>query len=110
MTVCPSDNSTLWIPCSKNYPAIDGVLFLDDAAASFYLQCTATEDERKDDWTTGKKLVVASELIGLWRDKFGDAPLRVYSLVPHARFRRQKVTLTPPQELRVCVYVCALVD
>jgi hypothetical protein len=86
------------------------VLFLDDAAASFYLQCMAREDERKDDWPTGKKMEVALEVIGLWRDKFWGAPLRVYYLVPRARFRRQKVTLTHPQELRVCAYVCALID
>jgi hypothetical protein len=53
---------------------------------------------------------VTRGLAELWRGEFGDAPLRVLYLVPHMLWHEQNVTLTPPQGISVCVYVCRLVD
>jgi hypothetical protein len=66
---------------------------------------------RKDNWAVGANMKkVTRGLAELWRGEFGDAPLRVLYLVPHARWRDQKVTVTHPQGISVCVYVCRLVD
>jgi hypothetical protein len=109
--VSPSHSATLWIPQHFNFPAIDGVLFQEDAASSFYLQCTATEGYRKDDWTNGTKVMkVAHKLAEIWRGKFGDVPLRVFYLVPRALWRDQQVTVTHQEGITVCVYVCCLED
>jgi hypothetical protein len=103
--------ATLWIPDVHNFPAIDGVLLQKDAATSFFLQCTAMEGHRQDNWTTGTNMVpIVRDLTALWTGKFGGAPLRVLYLVPHCLWRDQRVTLALPQGLKASVYIGRVED
>jgi hypothetical protein len=88
--VLPNRSATLWIPSRHNFEAIDGVLFQKDAESSFYLQCTATQGIRADNWADTTKMVeVAHTLADLWRDSFGNEPLRLLYVVPHSLWLEQ---------------------